>query len=116
MPTIQVVDGFGLDLTATPNPASAFSKYFKQLPSLSAFQQDLASLQDVPLAAFPLESSNIGLAFQQPAQLALASSQLVVSAGVSGSMTVYPRGAFLIPTPTRILSTYLLRAPIWLWG
>ena len=45
MPDIQIVDGFGLDLQAALNPSSAFAKYFRQLPSLSVVQQDLASLQ-----------------------------------------------------------------------
>ena len=33
VPNIPLVDGFGLNVQASPSPASAFAKYFNPLPS-----------------------------------------------------------------------------------
>ncbi|MBZ5560907.1 MAG: hypothetical protein LAP13_00645 [Acidobacteriia bacterium] len=99
MPTIQLIDGFGLNVQATPDPVSAFVKYFRQLPSLAVLQRDLASIQDVPLAGFPLKSSVIGVSLDRPTDLGAAGLQLTVAAGVSGSLCVYTDGNLFDPDP-----------------
>jgi hypothetical protein len=99
MPTIGIVDGFGLDLEAALNPNSAFAKYFQKLPSLSVIQQNLASLQNVPLTSFPLKSTQIGLSFKDPATLSSTSPQFTGCAAVSGSLCVVPSGKLFDPDP-----------------
>ncbi len=99
MPTIQIVDGFGLDLQAAMNPSSAFAKYFQKLPSLSVVQQDLASLQNVSLAAFPLKSTQIGLEFKQPTAIASTSPQFTGGVAISGTMCVNTAGKLFDPDP-----------------
>src|SRR5208283_1842692 len=99
MPTIQIVDGFGLDLQAALNPSSAFAKYFQKPPSLSVVQQDLASLENVSLAAFPLKSTQIGLSFQQPNSSTSASPQFTLGAAISGTLCVNTAGELFDPDP-----------------
>jgi hypothetical protein len=99
VPTIQIVDGFGLDLQAALNPNSAFSKYFQQLPSLSVIQQNLASLQDVSLVAFPLKSTQIGIAFNQPTAITKTSPQFAGGAAISGTLLVVTTGKLFDPDP-----------------
>ncbi len=99
MPIIQLLDGFGLNVQATPDPVSAFIKYFRQLPSLSVVQRDLASIQDVPLANFPLKSSVIGLSLDRSTDLGLAGLQFTVAAGISGSLCIYTDGNLFDPDP-----------------
>jgi hypothetical protein len=99
MPTLNIADGFGLDLAAALNPNSAFAKYFQKLPSLSVVQQNLASLQNVPLASFPLKSTQIGLSFTEPATLSSTSPQFTGCAAVSGSLCVVSSGKLFDPDP-----------------
>ena len=99
MPTIGIVDGFGLDLEAVMNPNSAFAKYFPNPPSLSVVGQDLASLRNVPLTAFPLKSAQVGLAFKEPATVSSTSPQLAGSAAVDGSLCVFAAGKLFDPDP-----------------
>ena len=99
MPTLQIVDGFGLDLQATLNPSSAFAKYFHQLPSLSVVQQDLASLQSLSLAAFPLESTQIGLSFKEPTAITSTSLAFTGAAAISASLCVTTTGKLFDPDP-----------------
>ena len=99
MPTIQIVDGFGLDLQAALNPSSAFAKYFQQLPSLSVVQQDLASLQNLSLAAFPLESTQIGLSFKEPTTISSTSPKFTGAAAISASLGVNTAGKLFDPDP-----------------
>ena len=99
MPTIQIVDGFGLDLQAALNPNSAFAKYFQQAPSLSVIQQDLASLQGVSLVAFPLKSTQVGFAFNQPTSVTSTSPQFAGGAAISGTLCVVTTGRLFDPDP-----------------
>jgi len=99
VPTIQIVDGFGLDLQAALNPSSAFAKYFQQLPNLSVVNQDLASLQGVSLVAFPLKSTQIGLSFKQPTSITTTSPQFTGGAAVSGTLCVITTGKLFDPDP-----------------
>jgi hypothetical protein len=99
MPTIGIVDGFGLDLDAAVNPNSAFAKYFQKLPSLSVIEKDLASLRDVPLAAFPLKSAQVGLSFKEPTTILPTSPQFAGSAAISGSLRVTATGKLFDPDP-----------------
>ena len=99
MPTIGLVDGFGLDLEAAMNPNSAFSKYFQKPPSLSVVEKDLASLQNVPLTAFPLKSVQIGLSFSEPTTVSSTSPQFAGSAAISGSLCVFAAGKLFDPDP-----------------
>ena len=99
MPTIQIVDGFGLDLQAALNPGSAFAKYFQQLPSLSVVQRDLASFQNISLAAFPLKATQIGLSFKEPAAIKPTGPQFTGGAAVSGTLSVNTAGKLFDPDP-----------------
>ena len=99
MPTIQIVDGFGLDLQAALNPSSAFAKYFQQLPNLSVVKQDLASFQGVSLVAFPLKSTQIGLSFKQPTAITSTSPQFTGGAAISGTLCVITAGKLFDPDP-----------------
>ncbi len=99
MPTIQLIDGSGLNIQATPDSLSAFIKYFPQIPSLAVLQQDIALIQDIPLASFPLNSSLIGLSLDRATDLVEAGLQLTVAAGVSGSLSVNTDGNLLGPEP-----------------
>jgi hypothetical protein len=99
MPTIQMVDGFGLDLSAALNPKSAFAKYFQTLPTLSVVEHDLASLQGVPLAGFPLKSAQFGLSFEQPAAIKSTSPQFTGGAAISGTLAVATTGKLIDPDP-----------------
>jgi hypothetical protein len=99
MPTIQLVDGFGLSLQATPDPISAFLKYFSQIPRISAVQHNLAALQDFPLSGFPLKSVEIGLTANPPATLQVAGLPLTLGGGVSGLLRVLTDGNLFDPDP-----------------
>ena len=99
MPNIPITDGYGLDVQASLNPNSAFAKYFRQPPAFSVLQQDLASLQDVSLIAFPLESTQIGLTFAQPTALASTSPEFAGSAAVAATLCVVTGGKLFDPDP-----------------
>jgi hypothetical protein len=92
-----MTDGFGLDGQASLDPESSFAKYFQTLPSLSVVQQNLASLQDVPLMRFPLASTEIGLSFAQPTAVASTSPQFAGSAVASASLRVVNSGELFDP-------------------
>jgi hypothetical protein len=99
LPTIPLADGFGLNLQASLNPKSAFAKYFQQPPGFSVMQQDLASLQDIPLTGFPLKSTEVGLAFTQPTTVASTSPQFAGSAAASATLCVVGGGKLFDPDP-----------------
>ena len=99
MPNIPIVDGFGLDLQASLDPKFGFAKYFQQPPSFSVIQQNLASLQDVPLVGFPLKSTEIGLAFTQPTMVASTSPQFAGAAAVAATLRVVAGGKLFDPDP-----------------
>jgi hypothetical protein len=99
MPNISIADGYGLDVQATLNSNSAFAKYFQQPPAVSVLQQNLASLQDVPLVGFPLKSTEIGLAFTQPTALASTCPQFAGSAAVAATLCVVTGGKLFDPDP-----------------
>ena len=99
MANIPISDGFGLDLQATLDPKSAFAKYFQHPPSFSVLQQNLASVQDVPLTGFPLKSTEIGLAFTQPTSVATTSPQFAGSAAVAATLCVVTGGKLFDPDP-----------------
>jgi hypothetical protein len=92
MPTIGITDGFGLDVQTGLNPQSAFAKYFQKLPSLSVVQQDLASLQNLPLAEFPLKPTEIGLAYSQPNAVSSTSPQFAGGAVAAATLRVVKNG------------------------
>ena len=91
MPNIPLVDGLGLDVQASPSPASAFAKYFKSPPALSVMQKDLASLQNVPLAGFSLDSTERGLNFAQPTPLTPTNPHYGYSANAQNSVLIARR-------------------------
>ena len=99
MPIIPIADGFGLNLQANLNPNSAFAKYFQNPPALSVIQQDLASVQDIPLAGFPLKSTEIGVNFAEPTALASTSPQFAGSVAASASLSVIAGGKLFDPDP-----------------
>ena len=99
VPNIPISDGFGLDVQASLDPKSAFAKYFQQPPGFSVLQQDLASLQNVPLTGFPLKSTEIGLTFTQPTSVTSTSPQFAGCAGVSATLCVVTGGKLFDPDP-----------------
>ena len=99
MANIPLTDGFGLDLQASLDPKSAFAKYFQHPPSFSVLQQNLASLQDVPLTGLPLKSTEIGLTFTQPTSLTSTSPQFAGCFGVSATLCVVKGGKLFDPDP-----------------
>ena len=99
MPNIPLTDGYGLDLQASLDPKSAFAKYFQKPPSFSVVQQNLASLQDVPLIGFPLKSTEIGLTFTQPSSLTSTCPQFAGSAAASATLCVVAGGNLFDPDP-----------------
>jgi len=92
MPTIAITDGFGLDVQTGLNPQSAFAKYFQKLPSLSVIQQDLASLQNLPLAEFPLKPTEIGLSYTPPKAVSSTSPQFAGCAVAAATLRVVKSG------------------------
>ena len=68
-------------------------------PSFSVLQQNLASLQDVPLAGFPLKSTEIGLTFTQPTTVASTSPQFAGCAAVAATLCVVAGGKLFDPDP-----------------
>src|SRR5579862_9634513 len=99
MPTIAIADGFGLNVQTGLNPQSAFAKYFQKLPSLSVVQQDLASLQNLPLANFPLKPTEIGLAYTQPTAVSSASPQFAGCALAAATLRVVKSGILFDDDP-----------------
>jgi hypothetical protein len=99
VPNIPISDGFGLNLQASLDPKSAFAKYFQQPPSFSVLQQDLASLQNVPLTGFPLKPAEIGLTFTQPTSVTSTSPQFAGCFGVSATLCVVSHGKLFDPDP-----------------
>jgi hypothetical protein len=100
VPTIPIVDGYGLNLQASLNPDSAFAKYFQNPPSsLSIVKQNVASLQDVSLVGFPLPSAEIGVNFAQPTVLAPTSPQFAGSLAASACLSVVAGGELFDPDP-----------------
>jgi hypothetical protein len=96
---IPIADGFGLNIQAGSNPASALTKYFQQPIGLTVLQHDLASVQNVPLTGFPFKSAEIGLAFTQPTAVASTSPQFAGSAAASGTLCVVTGGKLFDPDP-----------------
>lgn len=99
MPNIPIADGFGLNLQASLNPNSAFAKYFQSPPALSIIQQNLASLQDVPLTGLPVKTTEVGIAFTAPTALASTSPQFAGSVTASANLSVAVSGKLFDPDP-----------------
>ncbi|HEV2495477.1 MAG TPA: hypothetical protein VG204_20665 [Terriglobia bacterium] len=88
MPVISLTDNFGLALDVSPGTASAWVKYFRNLPSLRILGQNLAALKDTALQDFPVESGSLSLTFQDPVALGTGATELTVGAGASGTLAV----------------------------
>ncbi|MGH9654803.1 MAG: hypothetical protein ACRD6B_15210, partial [Bryobacteraceae bacterium] len=64
MPTFQLKDGFGLDVSITP-AAGALSKYFKSVPDMMLSKIDLAQSGNRDLSDPAIRSATGDLSFSQ---------------------------------------------------
>src|SRR6266542_6022272 len=92
MANVKLTDNFGLNLDLIPDSASALSKYFKNVPNLHAAGADLASLQNVALKDFPLQSASIGLSVDKPVEIGTTATEMTIGGGVSGNLAVRQEG------------------------
>jgi hypothetical protein len=95
MPVINLTDNFGLSLDVSPDAASAWAKYFKNLPSLKILDENFAALKDAALKDFPAQSGSVGLSFQDPVVLGAGVTELTIGAGASGNLAVSEAGSLV---------------------
>jgi hypothetical protein len=86
MPTIKLTDQLGLDTAVQPTPGFAFSKYFKELPSLRLGSLDLKKLGGLTLDDPAIQSFQTGVSFSDPVSLGEGAPSMSVAAGVHGSI------------------------------
>jgi hypothetical protein len=86
--TINLTDGFGLDVACTPSPLSLFAKYLKDPATLGAHLHDIVDLRDLTIGQDPFSSSSAGLEFTQPFTLGSNSTQWNVTPKLLGSLAI----------------------------
>jgi hypothetical protein len=99
MPVIQLTDNLGLTLSVSPDAASAWAKYFRNLPSLRILGQNLASLKTTALKDFSVPSGSVGLSFQDPVDIGTDTTKLTIVAGASGTLAVCKAGSLFADDP-----------------
>lgn len=88
MATIQLTDGFGLNVSITP-AKGALSKYFQNLPNLSVLKTDLAQIANENLTNPAITKIQSGLTFSDPINIGQPSVELKVGATGSGSLSIF---------------------------
>lgn len=88
MPTFQLKDGFGLDVSITP-AAGALSKYFKSVPDMALSRIDLARLGKSDLSDPAIPSVTGDLSFSQPIEIGTGEVELQVAAALGGSLSIF---------------------------
>jgi hypothetical protein len=89
MPTIQLTDQLGLDVSIQTDILSSLSKYAANLTKLSLKDLNLKSLADLTLANPSITSLHTGLNLDEPVNIGSGGVTLQVDAGLSGTMDVY---------------------------
>lgn len=93
MSTFQILDGVNASLAVTPNPGSAFVKYFKKVSDISLKGTTQALRSGITLADPAVTSINAGAAFQEPIDVGTSQVDLRIGGGISGSLGVFvPHG------------------------
>ena len=83
MPSINISDNVGAEITAELNDASALAKYLKDLSKLKFAGVKFADLANVPLDQAPLNALETGITYSQPITFG-ENAELKIDAGVSG--------------------------------
>ena len=89
MADIHLTDQLGLTVNVTPDPNSAFSKYFAAIPALVTSGFDLKQIQGLNLDAPAVRSLDGGLNFGQPVSAVAGVAAVTIQAGLSGSFNVF---------------------------
>ncbi|MHB2009347.1 MAG: hypothetical protein ACYCOX_15025 [Acidobacteriaceae bacterium] len=93
MPTINITDQFGLNISATPNPSFTFSKYLKDPLTIFA---NLGSVQDIGklrISDDPFKSASVGLQFKQPVKLGSTGVELDIQPALLATVAIATGGA-----------------------
>ncbi len=93
MSTFQISDGVNASVDVTPNPGSAFVRYFRMLSDISLAGATQALRSGMTLADPALTSFSAGTAFQEPIDVGTSQVDLKIGGGISGSLGVFvPHG------------------------
>lgn len=93
MPTFKISDGTSTSLDVTPNPTSAFVKYFKSLSDLSISSTFQLSKSGMTLADPSITSATTGVNFLEPVNVGTSQIDLTIGAGLSGAFSIFvPHG------------------------
>jgi hypothetical protein len=89
MPTIQLTDQFGLDVSVQTDIFSSLAKYAANLSKISLTNLNLQSIASLTLANPSITSLHAGLNFDQPVDIGSGAVTFQVNAGISGAMDIY---------------------------
>ena len=88
MPTINLTDHLGVDVSAELNEDSGIAKYLKGLTKLKFDGLNFENLKNITLDQSPVNSLETGVTFTQPIAVA-GDSEIMIEAGVSGSLKLF---------------------------
>src|ERR1700729_2410841 len=88
MSILTIADKFGLNISATPNPSSSLSKYWK---SPAAIKATLASVKDIQKLAIkddPFASQSVKMSFDQPVTLGSTGVALTIKPSLATTLAI----------------------------
>lgn len=93
MSTFQISDGISPSVDVTPNPGSAFVRYFRKVSDISLKGAAQALRSGMTLADPAISSINSAVSFAEPVDVGASQIDLKIGAGISGSLSVFvPHG------------------------
>src|ERR1700727_293677 len=90
MSILTIADKFGLNISATPNPSSSLSKYWK---SPAAIKATLASVKDIQKLAIKddlFASQSVKMSFAQPVALGRTGVALAINPSLAPRLAIAP--------------------------
>jgi hypothetical protein len=89
MPNIKITDQVGVEVNVELNEDSAIAKYIKGFTKLKFPAMKFAGLENITIDQAPIKSLETGIAFEQPIDVGIDGSELIIGAGVSGSIKLF---------------------------
>jgi hypothetical protein len=86
--TIEVRDAFGPVFDASPDPASAFSKYLKNPNAITAVLHNKAPVAGVQIGQDPFLSQTLGVSFDESIELGATGVDLTVKPELTGTVEI----------------------------
>lgn len=94
MTTINLTDGFGLVINASPHPVSLFSKYLKSPGAIVGMVRDTRDIKDLEVGQDPFNSLSVGISFKDQIDIGSSGVELTIGPQLLGSIAI-KKGAAL---------------------